>query len=80
MCAEIDGIVIEGKELTKRKILPAVTEVKETSSAQREGRKIKITLVLSCNSQVPRLGMSLSLLRWCTQSAPQIPKLLDDAS
>jgi len=45
MCVEIDGIVIKGKELTKRLILPAVTEVKETSSAQREREK-KVRLLL----------------------------------
>jgi hypothetical protein len=41
MCAEIDGIFIKGEELTKRKVLPAVTEVNETSSAQRERKKKK---------------------------------------
>jgi hypothetical protein len=79
MCAEIDGLVIKGKELTKRKILPAVMEMKEMSSAQRERKKKKDYFFISGNSQVLRLGMSLSLLSCCTPSAPQTPNLVDDA-
>jgi hypothetical protein len=41
MCAEIDGVIIKGKEIPKRKTLHAVTAVKERSIAQRERNKKK---------------------------------------
>jgi hypothetical protein len=71
MCAEIDGIVIKEKELTKRKILHAVTKVKGMSSAQRERKKKKEYFLVSGNSQVRTLGMSLNIICWCTPSAPK---------